>query len=116
MDPADMHATLESIAAEIARERSGSRKSLLDILRSPVSRGQLHVGVVLQMLQQLAGINTVMYFTPVILQMAGFADTRQALLFACAPAAVNALGTIAGARFVLLSVPGQLQHHACVHS
>ena len=92
-----MHAALESMAAEVARERSSSGQSLLGVLRSPVSRAQLHVGVLLQALQQLAGINTVMYFTPVILKMAGFADTQQALLLSCAPAAVNAAGTVLGA-------------------
>ena len=38
-----------------------------------------------------------MYFTPVLLQMAGFVDRRQALLWACLPAGCNALGTVAGA-------------------
>lgn len=38
-----------------------------------------------------------MYFTPVILQMAGFQNKQQALLLSCLPAAVNAAGTIVGA-------------------
>lgn len=97
VDASNVHASLESMAAEVSRERSTSSKSLFDVLKSPVSRAQLHIGVMLQALQQLAGINTVMYFTPVILQMAGFADTRQALLLSCAPAAVNAAGTVLGA-------------------
>ena len=37
-------------------------------------------GVGLQVLQQLAGINTVMYYTPVILELAGIHDKRTALL------------------------------------
>ena len=37
-------------------------------------------GVGLQVLQQLAGINTVMYYTPAILELAGIHDNRQALL------------------------------------
>ena len=97
VEPAEVHATLESMAAEVARERSTGSRSVLAVVRSPVSRVQLYIGVVLQALQQLAGINTVMYFTPVILKMAGFTDTRQALLLSCAPAAVNAAGTILGA-------------------
>ena len=48
------------------------------------------------MLQQAAGINTVMYFTPSILELAGFHDKRTALLVAMLPAGVNALGTVAG--------------------
>ncbi len=37
-------------------------------------------GVGLQILQQLAGINTVMYYTPAILELAGIHDNRSALL------------------------------------
>lgn len=96
VDARDVHATLDSMAAEVARERTTSSKHLWDVLKSPMSRAQLHIGVMLQALQQLAGVNTVMYFTPVILQMAGFADTRRALLLSCAPAAVNAAGTVLG--------------------
>ena len=38
------------------------------------------------MLQQAAGINTVMYYTPAILELAGFRDKRSALLIAMLPA------------------------------
>ena len=51
-------------------------------------------GLGLQVLQQLAGINTVMYYTPAILELAGFHDKRSALLIAMAPAA----GAIAKSR------------------
>lgn len=37
-----------------------------------------------------------MYFTPVILQLAGFRDKQQILLLSCLPASVNALGTVVG--------------------
>lgn len=50
----------------------------------------------MQVLQQLCGINTVMYFTPVILQMAGFQNKQQALLLSCLPASVNTAGTVIG--------------------
>ena len=53
-------------------------------------------GVGLQALQQLCGINTVMYFTPTLLKLAGFRDNRTALLVSMGPAAVNALGTLLG--------------------
>ena len=49
-------------------------------------------GLGLQILQQLAGINTVMYYTPAILELAGFRDKRSALLIAMAPAAGRVLG------------------------
>ena len=43
-------------------------------------------GLGLQVLQQAAGINTVMYYTPAILELAGFRDKRSALLIALLPA------------------------------
>lgn len=52
------------------------------------------------MLQQLCGINTVMYFTPAILELAGFHDKQTALLLALLPAGVNAAGTVVGMFFV----------------
>ena len=53
-------------------------------------------GVGLQVLQQLAGINTVMYFAPTLIQAAGVRDPRTALLVALVPAGVNAAGTVVG--------------------
>jgi hypothetical protein len=93
----DAQEVMESVEEEVAKERAMRHVTLLDTLRSRVARAELHVGTALQALQQLAGINTVMYFTPVILQMAGFSNTRVALLLACAPAAANAAGTVVGA-------------------
>jgi len=37
-----------------------------------------------------------MYYTPTILEIAGFVDKRQALFLAIMPASVNALGTLIG--------------------
>ena len=53
-------------------------------------------GMGLQIWQQLCGINTVMYYTPSILRLAGVTDNRTALLLAMGPAAVNAMGTVVG--------------------
>jgi SP family myo-inositol transporter-like MFS transporter 13 len=57
---------------------------------------QLHIGVGLQILQQLSGINTIMYFTPVLLSSAGFGVGRKAILISLLPAATNALATLIG--------------------
>lgn len=48
------------------------------------------------MLQQLCGINTVMYYAPVILETAGLANKQSAVLWSLLPAAVNAAGTVVG--------------------
>lgn len=65
----------------------------------------LNTGMSLQILQQFCGINTVMYYTPTILQMAGYVDRQQALLVSLLPALINSLGTrmrCAGYAVVLL--------------
>lgn len=41
---------------------------------------RVRAGIGLQVLQQVAGINTVMYYTPAILELAGVHNKRIALL------------------------------------
>lgn len=49
-----------------------------------------------QAFQQFTGINTVMYYSPTIVQMAGFRSNRIALLLSLIIAALNAAGSILG--------------------
>jgi SP family myo-inositol transporter-like MFS transporter 13 len=49
-----------------------------------------------QAFQQFTGINTVMYYSPTIVQMAGFESNQLALLLSLIVAAMNAAGTIVG--------------------
>ncbi|CAI0551356.1 unnamed protein product [Linum tenue] len=79
-----------------------------------VRRG-LIAGVGLQVLQQFVGINTVMYYSPSIVQSAGYASNHTALLLSLVTAGINALGSIVsiylidrtGRRTILLfSLPG----------
>lgn len=50
----------------------------------------------LQAFQQFTGINTVMYYSPTIVQLAGFENNQLALLLSLIVAAMNAAGTILG--------------------
>lgn len=50
----------------------------------------------LQAFQQFVGINTVMYYSPTIVQMAGFRSNQLALLLSLIVAALNAAGTVVG--------------------
>lgn len=46
--------------------------------------------------QQLCGINTVMYYSPTIVELAGFFSNKIALLLSLMVAGMNAIGTILG--------------------
>ncbi|KAK9725089.1 hypothetical protein RND81_05G121800 [Saponaria officinalis] len=50
----------------------------------------------LQAFQQFTGINTVMYYSPTIVQMAGFRSNQLALLLSLIVAGLNAAGTVLG--------------------
>jgi sugar porter (SP) family MFS transporter len=54
------------------------------------------IGVVLQMFQQLTGINAVMYYAPSILKKAGFMDLQISLLATAGTGVVNVLMTLPG--------------------
>ncbi|MED6192627.1 Fibroblast growth factor 3 [Stylosanthes scabra] len=54
----------------------------------------------IQIFQQFVGINTVMYYSPTIVQLAGFASNQTALLLSLITAAVNAFGSILSIYFI----------------
>ncbi|KAG8439903.1 hypothetical protein GDO86_005896 [Hymenochirus boettgeri] len=62
----------------------------------PPTRRALLVGCGLQMFQQLAGINTVMYYSATILQMSGVDDDRLAIWLAAVTAFTNFIFTLLG--------------------
>ncbi|XP_047066066.1 inositol transporter 1 [Lolium rigidum] len=76
--------------------QSNCTGSYLDIFRSKELRLAFCAGAGLQAFQQFTGINTVMYYSPTIVQMAGFTSNRSALLLSLIIAAMNASGTIVG--------------------
>lgn len=70
-------------------------KSVWKYLQESAVQKQLALGVGLQVYQQAAGINTVMYYSTTILQMAGISDSG-AVLAALPLAAVNFVGSVVG--------------------
>ncbi|KAI5081840.1 hypothetical protein GOP47_0001583 [Adiantum capillus-veneris] len=84
-----------SIEEEI-RENGSVKVTYMDLFQRKDIRFALIAGVGLQVFQQFVGINTVMYYSPSIVQMAGYASNRVALLLSLVVAGANALGTIAG--------------------
>ncbi|KGN53026.1 inositol transporter 1 [Cucumis sativus] len=70
--------------------------SYMDVFKSKEIRIAFLAGAGLQAFQQFTGINTVMYYSPTIVQMAGFRSNQLALLLSLIVAAMNAAGTVLG--------------------
>ncbi|KAJ7564039.1 hypothetical protein O6H91_03G134500 [Diphasiastrum complanatum] len=85
-----------SVDAELEQKKLLTASKLYDLLVSRQIRLALRAGVGLQIFQQLVGINTVMYYSPSIVELAGFASHQTALLLSMLVAGMNAVGTIAG--------------------
>uniref|UniRef100_A0A8D0AXH8 Proton myo-inositol cotransporter n=1 Tax=Salvator merianae TaxID=96440 RepID=A0A8D0AXH8_SALMN len=66
------------------------------MLTYPPTRRELIVGCGIQMFQQLAGINTVMYYSATIMQMSGVQDDRTAIWLAALTAFINFAFTLFG--------------------
>ncbi|KAL5197549.1 hypothetical protein ABZP36_001061 [Zizania latifolia] len=96
----EMEELKESVEAE-ARERGSSEKvGLVTLLRTATVRRGLVAGVGLQVFQQLVGINTVMYYSPTIVQLAGFASNQTALALSLVTSGLNALGSVVSIYFI----------------
>lgn len=75
------------------------------ILATQPVRKALFVGCLLQMIQQISGINTVMYYSASIFEMSGVYDKQKALILSAGTAFVNFVMTIVG--FVLVERAGR---------
>lgn len=78
--------------------RAESRTSLSD-LWTPAVRPALAIGVVLAIIQQVTGINTVIYFAPTVLEQAGLGSSA-ALLSLIVVGLTNVLMTVVAIRLV----------------
>ncbi|XP_043710550.1 inositol transporter 4-like [Telopea speciosissima] len=100
--PEDVDSEVEalrlSIEAEIAEESSIGKGNIFSKVRNAWSnvivRRGLIAGVGIQVAQQFVGINTVMYYSPTIVQLAGFASNNTALALSLITSGLNAVGTI----------------------
>ncbi|XP_065005605.1 probable inositol transporter 2 [Musa acuminata AAA Group] len=101
---AEIAALRLSVEAEIAEEGSIGEYSLPGKLRKALSnvavRRGLVAGILCQVAQQFVGINTVMYYSPTIVQLAGFASNSTALALSLITSGLNALGSIVSIYFV----------------
>ena len=94
----DPEEELREIRRAVESERrsnaaSSSGSTIVRILKSPSTRRALILGCLLQIFQQIAGINTVMYYSATIITMAGFSDKSQAIWLSAGVASVNFICT-----------------------
>ncbi|CAH9141490.1 unnamed protein product [Cuscuta epithymum] len=95
----EMEALRESVEKE--RDDSKERSEMMTILAQSKSvRRGLIAGVGLMVFQQFVGINTVMYYSPTIFQLAGYASNQTALLLSLVTAGLNAFGSIISIFFI----------------
>jgi len=91
---------------EIAAEEQAIAESLqtagagFEIFRQPAVRGALILGFSLAVLQQVTGINTVIYYGPQIFLMAGIASNQASILAQTLVGTVNCLATLIAIFFV----------------
>ncbi|ESQ52196.1 hypothetical protein EUTSA_v10016473mg [Eutrema salsugineum] len=100
---AEISALKESVMAETADEDiigyTFSAK-LRGALSNPVVRQGLAAGITVQVAQQFVGINTVMYYSPTILQFAGYASNKTAMALSLITSGLNAVGSVVSMMFV----------------
>ena len=87
----DISAELQEIESSLARADESGR--LADLL-APSVRPALVVGAGLAIFQQVTGINTVIYYAPLIIQSAGISSASGAILATAGIGAVNVVMTI----------------------
>lgn len=85
---------------ELLEKQSSEKITFIKLLKTKTVRMALVAGVGLQIFQQFVGINTVMYYSPAIIQLAGFASNQTALLLSLVTAGLNALGSVVSIYFI----------------
>ncbi|KAH9302069.1 hypothetical protein KI387_013652 [Taxus chinensis] len=97
-DPDCLRSEIEQLSAAVDEElrRSQLKIGIFDLFKTKEIRLALLAGVGLQAFQQLCGINTVMYYSPTIVELAGFSSNKTALLLSLLVAGMNAIGSILG--------------------
>jgi MFS transporter, SP family, galactose:H+ symporter len=94
-DPVEIAAEEDSIRASLQ-----VRAASWEAFRAPLIRRALFIGVSLAVLQQVTGINTVIYYGPQILKMAGIGSNSASILAEALVGTVNCLMTLIAIFFV----------------
>ncbi|KAK8382803.1 hypothetical protein O3P69_011385 [Scylla paramamosain] len=91
---ADLINEIEVMKAALAEDTN--QRGLREVLSSAPVRQALLVGSLLQLFQQISGINTVMYYSASIITMAGITDKSLAIWLSAATSSMNFFGTFLG--------------------
>ncbi|OGT37871.1 MAG: hypothetical protein A3F12_03525 [Gammaproteobacteria bacterium RIFCSPHIGHO2_12_FULL_38_14] len=78
---------------DIEKSLTFKEASLFEVF-SPWIRPVLFLGIMMGFLQQVTGINTIIYYAPTIFQLAGFHDASSSILATAGIGIVNVLATI----------------------
>lgn len=84
----------QSVEQEIELHGPSQKIQFSQLWKVKEVRYALIAGCGIQIFQQFVGINTVMYYSPTIVQLAGFASNTVALLLSLITSGLNALGSI----------------------
>ncbi|GAA0138523.1 transporter [Lithospermum erythrorhizon] len=96
----EMQALKESVEKEIEEKELSKDVNCTTMFKTKSVRRALTAGVGLQIFQQFVGINTVMYYSPSIIQLAGYPSNQTAILLSLVTAGLNALGSIVSIYFI----------------
>jgi MFS transporter, SP family, galactose:H+ symporter len=93
----DVDAEMEAVEGTIEKTE---KKGGISELFAPSLRPALIVGIGLAIFQQVTGINTVIYYAPIIIQSAGISSSSGAILATAGIGVVNVLMTIVSMRLI----------------
>ncbi|MED6110707.1 Integrin alpha chain-like protein (Alpha-int1) [Stylosanthes scabra] len=97
---------IEILESHLAKEQENSVKvKYSDVFKLKEIRVAFICGAGLQAFQQLTGISIVLYYSPIIIQLAGFKSNEAALFLSLIVSGLNAGGTILG--IYLIDVSGR---------
>jgi SP family galactose:H+ symporter-like MFS transporter len=100
-DPDTIDKELEEIEESVEEERPGAWSELLQ----PAVKAALVVGVGLAIMQQITGINTVIYYAPTIIEYTGIGSSSASILASIGVGIVNVGATVLALR--LLDIKGR---------
>lgn len=96
-DPDRLKTEIDQLSTALEEEQQREETvRYWDVFKVKEIRLAFIAGAGLQAFQQFTGINTVMYYSPTIVQMAGFSSNQLALLLSLVIAGMNAAGTVVG--------------------